>query len=62
MEVGGKHHDPATLPGEWIQVSTEYEAGWAPELVWMLWCWENLLALEGFEPHTTQPIDSCHTD
>jgi len=35
MEVGGKHRDPATLPQEWTPVPTEYEAGWAPELVLM---------------------------
>jgi hypothetical protein len=37
-------------------VTTAYEAGWAPEPVWMIWRREKLFLLPGIESRFVQPI------
>jgi hypothetical protein len=42
-EVSGQLHVPAALPsGRESPITIVWEAGWSPELVWMLWRRENL--------------------
>jgi hypothetical protein len=38
MNASGQLHAPAAL----LPVPIGYEAGWAPQSVWMLWNWKNL--------------------
>jgi len=45
MEVSGQFHAPAAL----ALVLTEWIAGWAPEPVWTLWSWKNLVPVQGVE-------------
>jgi hypothetical protein len=45
MEVNGQLHAPAALhPGKQPLVTTELEAGWAPEQVWTRWWREKFPA------------------
>jgi hypothetical protein len=37
MEVNGSFHALAASLWERMQVTIEWEAGWAPELFWMFW-------------------------
>jgi hypothetical protein len=43
MEVCGQLHGPATF--DLWGVSTDFEVGWVPQLVWLLWTREKSLAL-----------------
>ena len=52
----GQHHDLATKTQERTWASSEQDAGWTPEPVWMFGEQINLLAMPGFEPLTTQPV------
>jgi hypothetical protein len=48
MEASGQHHMLAALPlGKVAAVPIEYEPGWAPELVWLLWKREKSLTFSG---------------
>lgn len=70
MEVEVHLHSFSTLEldiGKWSAscpgrkktlVPTEYEPGWALEMVWTFWRRENVLPLAGFEPLIRQPTPS----
>jgi hypothetical protein len=56
MEVFGQLHALAVLsPGKEHQVTIGYEAGWAPERIWMLWSRDTSLASAG---DRTPPVKS----
>jgi hypothetical protein len=50
----------ASRPG-CFTLGTEWEAGWAPDLVWTLWRRENLVP-PGNRTAATQPITHLYTD
>jgi hypothetical protein len=57
MEVNGQPHVLASLSlGKQLVLHIAQEAGWAPELVWMLWNRGESLALLGSEPLIVQPV------
>jgi hypothetical protein len=61
MEVSDQLHALAPLPtGKEPVVNTGQDAGWAPELVWMLWSREKALAMLGIKPRlfSPQPINT----
>jgi hypothetical protein len=57
MEVSGQLHAPAALPpGKEPLVPIGYEAGWAPEPVWMRLRKKNSNPLPGLELPIIQPV------
>jgi hypothetical protein len=62
MEVSCQFHAPAALPpGKEPPVPIGYEAGWAPEPVWMLWRRENFWTA-GNRTRAVQPVARRYTD
>jgi hypothetical protein len=60
MEVSGQLNAPAALP---LGVPTVYEAGWAPEPVWTLWCREKSFFFSaGNRTPAVQPVTHPYTN
>jgi hypothetical protein len=49
-------------PQERSPLPIEQEAGWAPELVWMIWRVENILSLPGFKPQIIRSVASQYAN
>jgi hypothetical protein len=63
MEVSGQLHALATLPlGKEPLVFIGKEAGWTPELVWMLWRRGKSLSPARNRTSTIQPVASHYID
>jgi len=50
LETGGQLKTRPIFHGERTPVPMEYDAGWAPELMWRLWRRKSFLPLPEFEP------------
>jgi hypothetical protein len=65
MKLSGQLHAPiALLPEKEPPVPIWQEAGWAPEMVWTLWCREKSHTYRdtNFYPSAVQPVASRYTD
>jgi hypothetical protein len=63
MKVSGQLNTPATLPlRKESPLPIGKEAGWATELVWMLWSGQKSLAPARNQTLAIQPVTRCNTD
>jgi hypothetical protein len=63
MEVSGQRHASTVLsPGKGPMVRTGWEAGWAPEPVWMLWRREISFSPAENRTQAAQPVARRYID